>query len=111
MKNIYCCNVRKHREIKGSEKYFTLNISLKFDSLDKMIITSSESEDNSGISRKEFITYLGIKAKTRPKKSKKARYDIRNVSKKDLSNIIREFDKLFYKSYERRSPKHDPNDS
>ena len=39
-------NVRKHREIKGSDKYVTLDISLKFDSMDKMKITSSESKDN-----------------------------------------------------------------
>ena len=30
---------------------------------------------------------------------------------KDLSKIIREFEKLPYKSYERRWPKHDPTDS
>ena len=30
------CNVRKHREIKGSDKYVTLDISLKFDSLDRI---------------------------------------------------------------------------
>ena len=30
---------------------------------------------------------------------------------KDLSNIIREFDKLPYKSYERRRPKREPTDS
>ena len=35
-------NVRKHREIKSSDKYVTLDVSLKFDSLDKMRITSSE---------------------------------------------------------------------
>ena len=29
-------NVRKHRQIKGSDKYDTLDISLEFDSLDKM---------------------------------------------------------------------------
>ena len=39
-------NVKKHRDIKGSDKYSTLEILLKFDSLDKMIITSSESKDN-----------------------------------------------------------------
>ena len=33
-------NVRKHIDMKGSDKYFTLNISLKFESLDKMRITS-----------------------------------------------------------------------
>ena len=31
-------NVRKHRDIKGSNKYVTLEISLKFDSMDKMRI-------------------------------------------------------------------------
>ena len=35
-------NVRKHKEIRGSDKYATLEISSKFDSLDKMKITSSE---------------------------------------------------------------------
>ena len=36
-------NVRKHKEIEGSDKYVTLDISLKFDNLDKIKITSSES--------------------------------------------------------------------
>ena len=44
MKNCCCRNVRKHREIKGSDKYVTLDISLKFDSLDKTKIISSESK-------------------------------------------------------------------
>ena len=44
MKNCGRHNVRKHKEIKGSEKYVTLDISLKFDSLDNMKITSSESK-------------------------------------------------------------------
>ena len=30
---------------------------------------------------------------------------------KDLSNIIRTFEKLYYKCYERRRPKHEPTDS
>ena len=34
--------VRKHKEIKGSDKYVTLEISSKFDSLDNMKTTSSE---------------------------------------------------------------------
>ena len=45
MKNCGCRNVRKHREIKGSDKCVTLDISLKFDILDKMKITSSESKE------------------------------------------------------------------
>ena len=36
--------VSKHREIKGNYKYVTLDILLKFYSLDKMRITSSESK-------------------------------------------------------------------
>ena len=36
--------VRKHKEIKGSDKIVTLNISSKFDSLNKMKIKSSELE-------------------------------------------------------------------
>ena len=75
-------NVRKHIEIKGSDKYVTLDISLKFYSLDKMRITYSESKVNLGRSVKGLITSLGIKAKTRPNKYKNSRYSIGNVSKK-----------------------------
>ena len=46
MKNSGRHNVRKHIEIKSSYKYVTLNISLKFDSMDKTRITSSESKFN-----------------------------------------------------------------
>ena len=58
-----------------------------------------------------MITYLGIKAKVRPHKYKKARYAIVNVSKKYLSMIIKEFEKLSYESYEKKRPKHEPTDS
>ena len=64
-------NVRKHREIKVSDKYVTLDISLKFYSLYKMIITSSKSKVKLVISGKGFITSLILKAKTRPNKYKK----------------------------------------
>ena len=53
---------------------------------------------------------MGLKAESRPKKYKTARYAIVNVSKKDLSNIIRKFDKLPYKSYKRISTKYEPTD-
>ena len=39
-------NVKEPKEIKGSDKYVTLDISLKVDSLDKMKITSSDSKGN-----------------------------------------------------------------
>ena len=84
---------------------------MNLDSLDKMIIISSGSKDNLGISRKVFITSLGLKEKLRPKKYKKERYTIGNFNMKDLSKIIREFDRLPYKSYESRRPKHELTDS
>ena len=45
MKNDGRRKVRKHKEIKGSDKCVTLNISEKFDSLNKMETTSSESKE------------------------------------------------------------------
>ena len=50
-------NVSKHREIKGSDKYITLDISLKFDSMDKIKITYSESKDNLERSVKGLINF------------------------------------------------------
>ena len=47
---------------------------------------------------------MGFKAKLRPQKYKKARYTIENVSKKELSKIIREFDKLEKYLVRRRGP-------
>ena len=66
-KNYGSFNVSKHIEIKVSEKYVTLNISLKFESLDKMIITSLESKFKLGISGKGLIASLGLKAKNKAK--------------------------------------------
>ena len=99
MKTFGCCNVRKHIEIKVSEIYVILDISFKYDSLYKMRITYLESKDNFGGSGKGLITSLGLKAKARPDKYKKSRYAIRNVSKKDLSKIIMDFEKLSYEIY------------
>ena len=45
MKNCGRRNVRKNMDIKASEKYVTLDISLKTDSIDKMKIKSSESKE------------------------------------------------------------------
>ena len=94
MKNCGRRKVRKHKEIKGSDKCVILNISEKFDSLNKMETISSESEGKLGGSGKGLVTALVLKTKARSKKYKKARYAIGNVSMKDLSNIIKEFEKL-----------------
>ena len=65
MKNCGCCKVRKHKEIKGSDKIFTLNVSAKFDSLNNMKTTSSESKGKLGISGKVLVTALAFKARVR----------------------------------------------
>ena len=100
MRNCGQRNVRKHKEIKGSDKCVTLNmydifnISEKFDDLDKMETTSLESKVKMEGSGKWLVTALSLKTKARSKKYKKARYAIGNVSTKDLSNKIKEFEKL-----------------
>ena len=82
MRNCGQCNVRKHKKIKGSDKCVTLNmyeilkISKKFDNLDKMETTSSESEVKMEGSGKWLVTALDLKTKARPKRYKKARYAI-----------------------------------
>ena len=58
-----------------------------------------------------MITSLGLKAKVRLQKYTKGRYAIINVSKKDNSKIIREFEKFEKLPYEKNSPKHEPTDS
>ena len=62
-----CCrrNVRKHKEIKGSDKYVTLDISENFDILNKMETTSSESKEKLERSGKGLVTALALKTKAR----------------------------------------------
>ena len=73
--------------------YEILKISEKFDDLDKMETTSSESKVKMEGSVKWLVTALALKTKARSKKYKKARYAIGNVSMKDLSKKIKEFEK------------------
>ena len=63
MKNCGRCKVRKHKDIKGSDKYATLDISSKFDSLNKTKITSSESKGKLERSGKGLVTALDFKTK------------------------------------------------
>ena len=79
--------------------------------MDKIKITSSESKGRMERSRKGLITSLVFKAKVRSQKNKKASYAIRNFSKKDLSNIVKEFEKFEKLPYEKKRPKHEPTDS
>ena len=111
MKNCGRIKVRKHNLNKGSEKIITLDISDKFDNLKKMETVSSESKEKLERSRKGLVTALVFKNKVRSPKYKKARYAIGNVSDKDLSKIIKEFEKIGKLPYEKRIPKHEPTPS
>ena len=76
-----------------------------------METTSSESKVKMEGSGKRFVTALDLKTRARPKKYKKARYAIGNVSMKDLSKKIKEFEKIVRVSYLKRIPKHEPTSS
>ena len=76
MKNCGSRKVRKHKEIKGSDKcvtlnmYEILNISEKFDDMNKMETTSSESKVELERSGKGLLTALAPKTKARSKNTK-----------------------------------------
>ena len=108
MKNYGRRKVKKHKEVRSSDKIVTLNVSVKFDSLNKMETTSSESKGKLGRSVKGLVTALDHKTKVGSQKYKKSRYAIRNFSVKDLSDIIKEFEKIVQVPYLKRIPKHDP---
>ena len=88
-----------------------MDISLNFDSLDKMIITSSDSKVNFGKIKKEVDCLSVFQGQNKAKEIQNSRYAIVNVSKKDLSNNMRDFEILPYESYERKRPKHKPTNS
>ena len=58
-----------------------------------------------------MVNSMGFKTKLRSKRYKKARYAIGNDSEKDLSKIIKEFEKIGKLPYEKKTPKHEPTDS
>ena len=94
MKNCGCCKVSKHKDIKGSDNIFILDISAKIYSLNKMETTSSESKEKLERSGKGLVIAPVFKTKVRSPKYKKARYSIGNVNDKDLSEIIKYFEKI-----------------
>ena len=73
MKNCGRRKVRKHKEIKGSDKIVTLDISLEFDSLNNMKTTSSESKVILERSGKGLVTALDFKTKVRFAKVQKGK--------------------------------------
>ena len=73
-----------------------------------METTSSGSKEKLGRSGKVLVTALTLRTKESSTKYKMARYDIRNVSMKDLVNKINEFEKLVKVPHFKREPKHEP---
>ena len=71
MNNCGCYKVRKHKEIRGSDKCVTLNVSEKFDSLKKMETTSSDSKGKLVRSGKGLVTALALKTKVSSKNTKR----------------------------------------
>ena len=61
----------KHKDIKDSDEYVTLEISSKFDSLNKIKTTSSDSKGKLERSGKGLVTALYFKTKVRFLKSTK----------------------------------------
>ena len=88
-----------------------MDISSKFDILDNMKITSSESKVKLERSGKGLIVSLVFKIKARSKKYKTSRYAIGNFSEKDISKIIKEFEIIEKLPYEKNRPKYEPTDS
>ena len=85
-----------------------MDISAKFDILNKMKTTSSESKVKLGRLGKGLVTALGFKTKVMSSKYRNARYASRNVSEKDISEIIKDFEKIGKLPHEKRIPKHEP---
>ena len=78
MNNCGRCNVRKHREIKVSYKYVTLDISLKYGSLENMRIKYSEPKDNLGRSGKGVDYLSGFQGQSKAKELQKVKEYYRN---------------------------------
>ena len=62
-------------------------------------------------SGKVLVTALTLRTKERSTKEKMAKYAIRKVSEKDISKMIREFEKIEKLPYEKKRPKHEPTES
>ena len=104
MKNCGRRKVRKYKEIKGSYKIVTLKISAKFDSLNKMETTSSESKEKLKRSGKGLVTALSFKTKLRSPKYKKARYAIGMSVRRTFPRLLRSLKKLKNYLMRRRGP-------
>ena len=100
MKNCGRWNVSKNREIKGSDKYVTLDIWFNFDSLDNMKMKSSESKEKLEKSGKGFITSLGFKSKVWPHKYKKLSMPSEMSVRRNFWRLLRSLKITLWKLWE-----------
>ena len=110
MKDGGCRNVRKHRDIKDSDKFITLVILLEFCSLYKMIITSSKLKHYLGRTGRGWLPLWVSRTMQGQRKRKRQSMSIL-MSVWNISKITKDFEKLLFKSYERERNKHGPTDS
>ena len=61
--------------------------------------------------RKGVDYFSGFQDQSKVAKYKKEKYAIRNVSEKDISKIIKKFEKIEKLLYEKKKPKHEPTES
>ena len=94
MKNGGRHKVRKHKEVKGSDKIVTLNISAKFDSLNKMETKSSYSKGKLERSGNGLVTALTFKTTVRSSNTKRqgipSEMSVRRTFRR-LSKSLRKF--------------------
>ena len=83
-------NVKKHTEIKNSEKYIALEIYLKLGCMDNREVTYSESREYMGRLDKGLTTSLTIRTKS-PNNEQKARTNITAISNHYFNNLLKDF--------------------
>ena len=110
MENCVRRKVRKHKEITGSDKCVTLNISNNFDSLNNMETTSSESKGKLGISVKGLVTAPALKTKARSKIQKVKVCHWKCQHEGPFQHYQRVWN-IFKVLYVKRIPKHKPTSS
>ena len=94
MKNCGRCKVGKHKEIKGSDKYITLDISSKMDILDKMNTTSSESKEKFGNIRKGVGNRSGFQDQSKVAKIQKSGVPSEMSVRRTFRRLLRSLRKL-----------------
>ena len=84
---------------------------MKFCNLEKIKITPLEPKDYLVISGKGLIAYMGLKTSKRSNKIYKGVFSITEVSLKDISKIIKEFNDVNYEGYLSKRSKQMPTGS